>query len=462
MKIKSLLALATLAAAASAYSQSAIIEITGATAFRAGTLDAIKAAFQASGGNYKIAHDGSTFNGSTRAIFRGDFKCSDDSVLSDVVIRTCFTGSTEGMTALALGDPTQAAPTSGAKDELYFTVASLSAVTANTIQASFSGAQEKAAADFSFSDVQVSSVPTIDGSEFVGGTVGIVTFTMLANDGTTVAPFNGLTNVTPQQFRALFTLGRLPLSFFSGNSADTSSYVYAVGRNDGSGTRVVYTSETGIGASTLLQQFIASTVDSTVSGGTEATGNGIIVTLQQVPASTSSETDLKGIAADTVTSFGTKNQSTIFGNPLVAGNGGYSSGGDLRRIFQYSSQGTNVVSATGGNIDTAKPIALLTCLATADAITAVTGGARALPYNGVAITPAAPLSDADYQAVTQGKYTLWGAEQLYGKDLDATEQSVFDTLFTNIGDVIKTNGTGVPTSDMQVARDVDGGTVNPL
>lgn len=464
MKLNSLLITAcALALGVSAQAQTAVIELTGATAFRAGALDVIKKGFDDSGVAYKLAHDGGTFNASTRAIMRGNFKASDGTVLTDIVIRTAFNGSTEGMRALDVADYT---PTTGALDEAYFTVASLSTVTAGTPATSFAGATEKAPADMSFSDVKVESVPTIDGSDFAGADLGAVTFTMLTNDGNTLAPFGGLTNVTAQQFRALMTNGRLPLSFFTGIPADGTSFVYASGRNDGSGTRTVYLAETGFGPSNLVRQFQARNTTSNGAGGAGTTGSGVIDVLQLVPAAVPSfETDANpGPTPPNQNQTFNSNISTVYGNPVVNGNGGYASGSVLRRIFGYSSKNTQVINAAGAQIAAAAPIALVTFLATADAITSIGQGARKLDYNGVGITPAAPLSGADKLKVTRGLYTAWSTEQLYGKDLNpADEQFVFDTIVANIGPVIETNGTGIRQADMTVSRfgGADGGTVLP-
>lgn len=448
---------AALVLSASAFAQTAVIEITGATAFRAGALDSIRAGFNAAG-TPKVAFAGATFNASGRAILRGDFKCSDGTTLTDIVVRTSFSGSTEGLKALDTANYTPGAP-AGAFDEEYFTVASISALAAGSTTSGFGGAREKAPADIAFSDVEPTAVPTIDSSDFTFSPVGAVTFTMLKNDGTTAAPFNNLTNVSSQNFRALMTNGVVPLSIFTGIPADGSSRVVAVGRNDGSGTRVVYLAETGYGATNLVQQFQASNTTSNGAGGPGTTGTGIINQMQQVPAGTSSETDTNaGVQSQ---NFGTSNTSTIFGNPVVNGNGGYQSGSQLKRIFGYSTKSTQLVRASGSQIAPAAPIALVTSLSTADAIGAIGEGAVALTYDGYGITPAAPLSAADKAKVTQGQYTLWSFEQIIGKDLDTNEQCIFDTVVANIGPIIETNGTGIRFSDVAVSRSVTGATVIP-
>ncbi len=447
---------AALVLGTTAFAQTAVIELTGATAFRAGALDSIRNAFIASGSTPKIAHDGGTYNASTRAILRGNFRCSDGSTLTDIVVRTAFSGSTEGLAALDSADYTASGP--GANAESYFTVGSIAGLAAGSTTSGFGGAQEPAPADIAFSDVEATAVPTIDSSDFISAPVGAVTFTMLANDGTTVAPFNNLTNVSSQNFRALMTSGIVPLSIFTGLPADTARNVVAVGRNDGSGTRVVYLAETGFGATNLVQQFLASNTTSNGAGGAGTTNSGVINRVQQVPVGNSSETDTAGVTTE---DFMLNNQSTIFGNPVVPGNGGYASGSRLRRIFGYSTKSTQIVSASGSQIAPAAPIALVTSLATADAVGAIAQGARALSYDGYAITPAAPLSAADKAKITLGQYTLWSFEQIIGKDLDTNEQCVFDTVVANIGPVIEANGTGIQFSDVAVGRAFTGATVIP-
>jgi hypothetical protein len=65
--------------------------------------------------------------------------------------------------------------------------------------------------------------------------------------------------MTPQLARALFTLGKLPLSLWSGNAADETTFVYATGRDPDSGTRGTAFAEGGIGVSAAVQQYDCAT-----------------------------------------------------------------------------------------------------------------------------------------------------------------------------------------------------------
>ena len=457
----------------SAIAQNAIIEVTGATAFRQGALDAIRARFIASGSPYTIRWQGTgVFNASTRAIFRGNFQTSDgdptnnpDPVLTDIMIRTSFTGSTDGLRALDLSDYSTPGA-DGVNPATYLPTTTIPLIAAVILEAN--GATNTPAAadsDFSFSDVNVNLIPPqfIDGSDFLGGNLGVVTFTPIVNDGNTLAAsiapeFGNLTNVTSQNFRRLFTAGRLPLSLFTGNSTHTNRSVVASGRNDGSGTRAVYTSETGIGLTTVLQQFVADQFDSTIPSGF---GNGVITRLRQAPVVTNiTAIDARSLALPAV-NVAINGAAPILGD-TTNGNGGYVSGGLLSaNLLPYTSKSTQIVNAAGTfQIAAAAPVAVLTVLSTADAIAPIAAGARAVGYNGVSITPAGPLSPTDRDKVVYGQYTFWSFQTFYGKDLDANEQSFSDTLFAEIGAVIEANGTGISLTAMQVGRvDIDGSTV---
>src|SRR5215467_3448079 len=82
-----------------------------------------------------------------------------------------------------------------------------------------------------------------------GSPVGVVAFKWCARNG---APFS---NITSQQVRALYPSGKLPLALFTGNSADETKPVVALGRNPDSGTRLTSFAETGLGALTAVRQY---------------------------------------------------------------------------------------------------------------------------------------------------------------------------------------------------------------
>jgi hypothetical protein len=441
MKTKILaLAAASLALGSSAFAD-VTVNITGASAFRTPTLDTIKAQFVASGEPFKFAHDrnagnNQAFNGATRAIFQGTF----NGVPGVTTIRTSFNGSVEGINALI---------NSPAADPTYLTTAVLESITAvvggNNGGNGQGGASTAAAAqsDVAFSDVAISST-AFAGNSLQPSTpeAGVVVFTMIANEGAAGI----LDNVNTQNFRALFSAGFLPLSFFTGNAANTD-YVFATGRNDGSGTRTAYLAETGYGIANAVNQYLVG----------RSTG-GAINAIYRVPAGGTSV----GLATVTpALTLASGNASTIWGLN-VDGNGGYSSGSTLRDDMGRTSTSVNVYDADGSELLTAANVHLVTWLSLGDASPARTAGAVILGYNGVKLTDFASsgtLSVADTAKVTQGAYTAWSFQQMYRRNDITTGDKV--TVYNNIKNNLVLGTTGIPEPSMNVGRTVDGGVVTP-
>lgn len=421
MKIKAILAGAALLVTLGAAHAQTELRITGATAFRTAALNTLLARFQ-TGGNFRYAFNGTSFTGSTYAIFEGTYP----GISGTTTVRTSFNGSVEGIGAL-VNSPAED-PNFLPSSVLTGNASGNGTLTSNVTTSGL----VKLQAHLSFSDVAKTSTPFGSATlEPASPRVGVVVFTMLANDG---APAN-LTNVTDKQFRALFTNGNEKLSLFTGNATDASKLVFAVGRNDGSGTRTTYLAETGIGITTTVQQYVGGSVNATTDqiNYIKLTGP-------------------------------TNNPSTIW-NQNIAGNGGYASGGDLRTLFQGKSSGVNIYLSDTANPATdpadleGEPVTLITFLSIGDAVTAIGGGAKALAFNGVAVTPANPLSADDQAKVAYGAYTAWGYQNLYRRTGLSTNQLTIDTdLRTNVP--LNLGSAGLPLSTMKSSRAVDGGVVN--
>lgn len=401
------------------------IRITGATAFRAAAMNAIKAKFDI-GANYSYAHNLSagSFNGADRCTFKGSFP----GVSGTTTIRCSWNGSVEGIRAVAVGGT--------AFNPQFIQDSALTVVGENPLK---TGDTAQQVAKFSFSDVRQSSTPistpTLSPSN---ARVGVVVFSMIANEGAPAA----WTNVTTQQFKALFQTGSILLSQFTGNAADTNP-VYATGRNDGSGTRTTYMAETGLGITGLVNQFVT-----TVSTSTN------INTIRKVPG------------------FGTPgyvaaNASTVWSQD-VDGNGGYASGSSLRTDMGKVSTGVTVFDADGVTdlIGAPANIHLMTFLSNPDARTAATNGAKILTYNGVGCTSlqtSGTLSAADLAGVTEGQYSAWSFQQLYyNGTLSADETTVDTAIRTGIPTSLAPSYlNGVPISLMNVSRPDDGAPIAP-
>lgn len=445
MKIKSILGGAVLALAFIASARADVtVTITGATAFRAATLDSIKARFSStSSGNvpmFKFAHDQSSggLNGATRAIFIGNFP----GVSGTTTIKCCFTGSVEGIRALVgVTDPLP--PT-------YYANSLLDATTATSSGAELASQGTNTAAalggisDIAFSDVKKASTPY--GAyplQPASPQAGVIVFTMLGNKGCPIS------NITAQQFRALLANGSQPLSLFTGNASDTKN-IYVTGRNDGSGTRTTYLAESGFGITNPVVQFVSIASSSTA-----------LNTIQKVPAG--------GVNSPALPGQSTKNASTIWGLDQD-GNGGYESGSTLRGDMAKTSTATTVLDADGiTELETAADINLVTWLSLSDAKTArdanSNDGAIVLGYNGVKLTDFAvagsgsALSAADKAKITEGAYTAWGYENMYRANSITSGDKV--TVYNGIKNNLVLGTAGIATTDMHVSRSVDGGTVAP-
>jgi hypothetical protein len=439
MKIKHLLAGGLLAGfAASASAQTTEITITGATAFRQATMQAIYNAYTsvgALGTSFNVCHDFTGNNlsqliASNRAVFSGTFP----GITGTTVIRTSFNGSTEGLNAIA-----------GNNNPTFLTVGALGTPGA-VIRGATTSPTETLRPKFSFSDVYQSTSPVdnIVLNPVGSSAVGAVTFCMIANEG---APAD-LTNVTIQQARALWKNGIQPLSLFTGDPNDTD-YVFATGRNDGSGTRSAYLTEWTYGAANLVNQYTA------VNGGTS--GN-TITKITLVPAN--------GIGTGAFSTNRTSDASTLWGNTNV-GNGGYSSGSALRTLMGLTS--ANVTVYDGENQE---PMLeninchLITWLSSADSRDAAAVGAKILAYNGVSITPITAVgsylgsgfSEADFKKIATGAYSAWSYQHLYYHgSLNANETTWYNAMKnTYLPTGLQTTANGVRLGDLSVSRPDDG------
>ena len=433
------------------------VDITGATAFRTATLDAIKARYVSTSQPFKFAHDAASgaFNGSTRAIFIGTFP----GVTGTTTIRCCFTGSVEGIRALVgVADP---APPTYYQPSL---LASTTAIVGGAELASqgTTGALTDAS-EIAFSDVTKSSTPYGSFSlQPPSPAAGVVVFTMLTNEGSSI------TNVTSQQFRALASSGIQPLSMFTGNPGDTTN-VFFTGRNDGSGTRTTYLAETGFGISNVVKQYV-----------TVASSGTALQALQLVPVGGVNDSDpgTAGIqlppgsdikvyddGPNTIVQS-TGNASTVWGQD-VAGNGGYNSGSALRTdMSKTGTSGVTIFDENGADAfgETVRAD-LVTFLSVGDASNARGNGAVFCAFNGVRLDGIAAsgstLTVADKAKVTEGVYTAWGFENMYRRNDITSGDAV--TVYNNIKSTIQTviGSAGIPLADMHVGRPVDGGTVAP-
>ncbi|HVS52034.1 MAG TPA: hypothetical protein VHD62_06730, partial [Opitutaceae bacterium] len=227
----------------------------------------------------------------------------------------------------------------------------------------------------------------------------------LSSDTAVTAALANLTNITPLQARLVLAAGA-PLSMFTGNSADSSIYVYPMGRDEDSGTRLSEMSESEFGVFNSPIQY-----QPTVAGGA-------ITAIAAWPA------------------------ASILGFNYPAGHSGYSGGGALATALNTP------VAATARDSFGAK-FALIAYFGVNDA-NGVNGGNNNLTFNGVA------YSDA---AVREGRYTCWSYEHLmYRPTLTGTTKTIADQIANQIktADAVQS---GVLLSTMNVSRAVEGGVI---
>ncbi|MEI6654355.1 MAG: hypothetical protein WCP45_06270 [Verrucomicrobiota bacterium] len=430
------------------------VSITGATAFRAATLSAIKAQYllgntNEGGASFKFAHsDATTLTNANTAIFIGSFP----GVSGTTTIVCNFTGSVEGVAALMPEVPSnvQAPPT-------YYQPSLLASTTATPTGAELAnqGATGVAAlgttSDIAFSDVGKDSTPYGKYSAFEDR-AGVIVFCMVTNNGSTI------TNVTSQQFRAVLGKGPQPLSLFTGLSADDASFVVGMGRNDGSGTRTTYLAESGFGFVNPVQQYVLNTY-------TAGTPN-VMNKLQLVPALGVSTLTPAGNGANCSTAA---NKSLVWGQ-TVDGNGGYNSGSSISTAMGMTGASVSVYGASGSLSFTGN-VSLVSWLGTGDSMTTRNNGGKIIGYNGVTLTEIAAnpnptdrltqLGTNDKLKISRGQYTAWGYERIMrNRNISSGDKL---TVYTNVlGEIPNQIGTaGMLITDMVVGRDVDGGVVSP-
>ncbi len=436
------------------------VDITGATAFRAAALDSIRAQYLAepiATRSFKYGFDAASvaaFNGSTRAIFIGKFP----GVSGTTTIRCSFNGSVEGIRAL-IGGPN---PT-------YYQPSLLDSVTATATGASLAGQGTTgvagAVSEIAFSDVSKDATPFAANSlQPASPAAGVVVFTMVTNEGSPI------TNVTSQQWRSLLTTGFQPRRLFNGNPLD-NSLVFATGRNDGSGTRTTYLAESGYGISTPVNQYIGITpaasdikaIQLVPVGGTN--DQDLVTAGLQLPPGSAIDAFNTANSPATPVVQSTGNASTVWAQDF-AGNGGYSSGGDLRTLLGKTGGSVTVFDADGEYSFDATPINadLVSFISLSDALNVRTNSGKIIAFNGVKLDDFAvsgtDLSAADKAKVTEGVYTAWSYQQMYLRNDILSGDTV--TVYDGIKNNLVLGAAGIDIDDMKAGRTADGGTVNPL
>lgn len=252
------------------------IYVTGSTAFRTSFVDAVVTKMLENSGTVTALHTGSNaagFSSATRQVISGNI----DGVATTIC--TNWTGSVEGVQAVV--QPT-------VRIETYLTGSGTSLTRTGTYPTfTFSGGTANPsapaaahAADLAMSDCFQNSTVYTTPALTTDYKVCVIPFKFVAseNSNTAGASGTGFDNITPLQAQLLWGSGRVSLSLFTFNSADNKpalptvnvgKEVFAMGRANTSGTRLVSFAEMGRGA---LSNTVQYSFNGTSSGGTAGAG----------------------------------------------------------------------------------------------------------------------------------------------------------------------------------------------
>lgn len=451
------IALFSLVAAALTTTASAqtVIRITGSTAFRAATNQAIGNILNA---GYSYGYAGATFSGANQAIFTGTTKAPTN---TSVIIKTSWSGAVGGTKTLVQN-------------------IALTTWLVNTTPQSVGGTANAPStydaaitADVAMTD-QFQNSTEFRTPVLVDKVVGVLPFQWVRGNGSPSA----LNNITPPLAANLLSGGVL-LSQFTGIPADSGTVVYTLGRDEDSGTRLVTYAESGFGIFSSPTQYQA-----TVSGGTITdlqpwppttvlgtsyslghsgySGGGALVTALNTPGSNTTSAnpgytvgyaginDAAGviagtpfagtgtIAAGAVTGVTITNGGTNYNsNPTIVFTGGAGTGAAATAVVNASGVVTAINITNGGSGYTSGPTVTLRSGAT-------------LLWNGYAYSAT---------AVREGQYTFWSYEHLNYRSGYASS-AIADQLATQIKNTDATVS-GLLLSTMNVGRPVEGGDVTP-
>ena len=245
-------------------------------------------------------------------------------------------------------------------------------------------------------------------------------------------------NISDRVAQALLTRGHVPLSMFTGSVGDSTKGVFITGRDIDSGTRVLTTVETGVGALANLQQYVFD---------------------------------------KNATNLGISRAGSVNNVSYLAGNGGHFSGGDLcQAVFDSVNLGWNGAMATGSTNPYANGSYLIGYTSSPDLISkggsAPSNKIKALSYNGV--QPYAQAGTHGFQnsnsVIASGAYSMWSVGKLYKNEAFApkgTDKTFIGALATTMANEItgKTSAQLSSTagylknSDLNVTRSTEGAVI---
>jgi hypothetical protein len=272
--------------------------------------------------------------------------------------------------------------------------------------------------------------------------VGILPYEFVTN----VDAPSSITNITPNQAQTLFEQGLLPLAQLTGNSADGNGYIYAVGRDIGSGLRTVFLSESGIGVQTPITQYapVTGTSVGSYTSGAFTSGDNAIVTGTYTY----------------VTSQPIYPNETINGVPLDNGDGGYSSFTPLQTVLASYSNSNGASITTDGTAGW-----YVTPLAYPDAKTAQKAGSHEVQWDGIWLTGtengALASGGAASANLANGSYTFWSYLQVnYLAGTSWNSNKTVADFEADLGNDLITTDATVLLNNVNVSRSLDGGQIS--
>ncbi|MEI6083039.1 MAG: hypothetical protein WCS70_01930 [Verrucomicrobiota bacterium] len=316
---------AALAIAGSASAQTVTLRITGSTAFRGATHNAILAMLQT---NRVYGYAGTSFTGAGQAQFIGTTIVGN----IPVIIKTSWAGSVGGIQTLTQ-NRTDGSNTKWMNNDASLTVGGASGLSSGPYDAPVT-------ADVAMSDTFQGQTPYTSPT-LTKVTVGVVPFAWVRNTG---CP-SGVDNMTTLQAQLFLASGSLPIGLFTGNTNDTV-IVSLIGRDQDSGTRVVSFAEPAFGVfSAPFQNQLAV--------------NGVF--------------GANGSTTNSITGIQPYPDTTVLGDFYASPTAGYASGGTVAGLLRtpnaLTGAGTHIIGYVG----------------ISDANTATNGasGAAYMKYNGV-------------------------------------------------------------------------------
>jgi hypothetical protein len=444
-----------LLAAATAGAQT-VIYISGAPAARApfstAVYNTLLAAVSGTGGTITYAYSGNSKTTLTTAnalaFFGGHITVSGSIV--PITVEVSYVGSSAGIQAVADQQPVQF---------LSGTDTPAGSPYPEPNGATNPALYQSVIPQFTISDEFQKSTPWL-GTNTINTNFGTAqTYQTLHSDVVGILPYefvtnvdapSSITNITANQARILFEQGLLNLSFLTGQHGDENGYVYAAGRDVGSGLRTVFLSESGIGVQTPITQYapVSGTGIGTYTSGLYTSGSGAVVSGTYTY----------------ITSQALYPNETVNGIPLLNGDGGYSSFTPLQGVLASYSNSNGASITTDGTAGW-----YVTPLAYSDAKTAQKAGSHEVAWNGVFLTGtqdgSLPASGGASTNLAEGYYTFWSYLQLQylsstqssNKAAANFEAAVGNDLITTDATVLLKNvNVSRPTSGIQ---GVDGGTI---